>query len=184
MRASELASVAFLFLGVQLLISFPAGALNAIWLVRTATQNPEIYGSVSAGLRVLLAFLVALTMAVGIAFIAFRKRLGDAAFPSPRPAEPMRVLETTDFVSVALAVAGVWLTVTALRDATPTIAEGLIRAWNPLYGPGETEPLLIWPKRAAFLFQLAAGLALFFGARGLARLWDGMRSAGGSERAV
>lgn len=181
MRASELASVAFLVLGIQVLIGIPSAASSAIWMLKTASENPDAYGAISLGMRVVLGGLVLFTLGLGIAFVVFRKQLGLAAFPpEPASAEP-EAASAVDLAAVALAVAGVWLAVTAVCDAVPLAADALMRSWQPELGP--TEPLFVWPQRLGTVVQLAAGVAIFLGSEALARLWGGLRAAG-RERAA
>lgn len=177
MRARDLASVAFVVLGVHLLLALPTSASSALFLIRASTADPESYGQFSSGLLAALILLLLLILLVGVALIRFRHALGRAAFPD-EPDHPTDASSPEDLAAVLLAVAGVWLFVTGLRDAVPTVTEALMRGLNPLYGSQETDVLFVWPERVAILFQLVASVLLFFGSHGLAQIWHSLRRAG------
>lgn len=184
MRARDLASVAFVVLGIHLLLALPTAASNALFLIRASRADPETYGAFSSGLVATLVVLFLLLLAVGVVLIRFRHALGRAAFPDEPEHRAEDASSPEDLAAALLAVAGAWLFVTGLRDALPAVTEVLMRGWNPLYGSADVDALFVWPRRVALLFQLVAGVLLFFGSHGLARIWHSLRRAGHARSAA
>jgi hypothetical protein len=184
MNARDLASVAFLVFGIHLLITLPTSLASAIWLLQVSASDPA-YIEVTSGVRIALGLLFFITLVGGLSLIWWRNALARAAFPgASRQQDAPTIPSPADITATLLAVAGVWLSITAVRDAAPSLTEGLMRSWNPVYGSTDTDPLFVWPQRAALIFQFAAGVILFFGSHGLTRIWHWARSTPRTESAV
>ena len=184
MRASDLAAVAFLVLGLHLLIGIPTSAVSTYWLFSEAHEHPDIYGAALPQLGFLIGFIYLAVIAGGLSLIGFRRRLGLAAFPLSDSPSALPGSNAVDLASALLAAAGVWFAVTAIRDSSYGVTEFVIRRMNPAYGPGDDNLLAIWPKRTALALQFFGGAAMFFGSHGLAEFWHRLRTVGHEKHAV
>ncbi len=94
-----------------------------------------------------------ITVLLGIALVLIRVRLAERLFPADTGS-----LAARETQAVALSVLGCYF---------------VIESVSRLVGRGR----IVWPS----VTQLALGVGLFFGARGLARFWAAARSAGSSS---
>jgi hypothetical protein len=112
-----------------------------------------------AGYAITLLIGAIIAVLLGIALVLVRVRLAERLFPADTGS-----LAARDTQAVALSVLGCYF---------------VIESFSRLVERGRID----WPS----LTQLVLGVGLFFGARGLARLWAAARSAGSStsdERAA
>jgi hypothetical protein len=107
-----------------------------------------------------------LYLAVGILLLVFGKDWGRRILPNPGPAQPDPT--SNDLLEMAFAVVGAVLAAKALVGITIIFIGG--RGTWQIYGPPGWLPYL------GPAVQLALGIALFLGARGLTRFWHKLRS--------
>jgi hypothetical protein len=151
MNQRELASTLLAVLGVFIVASRSPEFLPHALVLK---QGGAVAGNDAipeAARAVSMAALVAVAVAVGIgaALIWLREPIARRLFPAQ--SGPLRA---PDFQAVAFSVLGAYLVVSSLRY---------------IYMPGG----LRW----AGVLQIVLGAALFIGARGLARVWAGLRTA-------
>ena len=163
MNQRQFASVLFAVVGIYIAVSWLPQIVIAIGLLvqpmETAAGHRE---NAVYAITVVIGTLLAVLLGIGL--LVWRERLAERLF-----AAETGPLDSRDSLAVALAVLGCYFAIGAIPR--------LVRVGRS--GFGELE----WVAVA----QGALGVALFFGARGVARLWSVARSAGSSspdERAV
>ena len=163
MNQRQFASVLFAVLGVFTAINWLPQIVVAIGLfAQPAETSADHRAMFASAITLLMGTLIAVLLGMGL--VVLRKRLAERLFaPDPGP------LAARDAQAVALSVLGCYFALGAI----PRLVE------VGRFGFGRME----W----APVTQLVLGVGLFFGARGVARLWTAARSAGSSssdERAV
>jgi len=163
MSQRQFASVLFAVLGVFIAINWLPQIVVAIGLFAQPTETSAGHQANSAyAITLLIGTLIAVLLAITL--VVMRERLAERLF-----AADTGPLAARDAQAVALSVLGCYFAIVAIPRL---VAVGR-------FGLGSIE----W----AAVTQLVLGVALFFGARGVSRLWVAARSAGGSssdERAV
>ncbi len=162
MGQRQLASVLFAAVGVFVAASrLPEIFFHIALLAQWTPTIEDPADPVSQRLITTIAFVNSLLgVLVGTVLVLLRDRLAGHLFPVDS-----KPIETRDFQAVALSVLGCYFAV---------------RGVSSILWPGQLD----WGAVA----QVVLGVALFFGARGLSRLWSLSRSAdrsrGADERAV
>ena len=157
MTQRQLASVLFAVLGAFIAISWLPQIVVAVGLltqpIATTTSAGDQSGSDAYAVSLLIGTLI--TVLLGIFLVIARDRVAERLFADSR--DPLAARETQ---AVALSVLGCYF-----------VIGGISR----LVGRG------LRPIDWSAVTQLVLGLALFFGARGVARLWAAARTAGVSS---
>ena len=157
MSQRQFASVLFAVIGVFIAINWLPQVVVAIGLFAQPTDTragPQANSAYATAL--LIGTLIAVLLAISL--VVMRERLAERLF-----AADTGPLTARDAQAVALSVLGCYFAIAAIPR--------LVRVAR--FGFGSIE----W----AALIQLVLGVALFFGARGVARLWVAARSAGFSS---
>lgn len=154
MSQRQLASVLFAVLGVFIAITWLPQVVMSISLVAQSTRASagDRAEAVTYAITLFIGTLIAVLL--GIALVLMRGRLADRLF-----AADTGPLAGRDVQAVALSVLGCYFAIGAIPR---------------LVGFGRR---IDW----AAITQLVLGVALFLGARGVARLWSAARSAGSSS---
>ena|ERR1043166_7889637 len=163
MTQRQFASVLFAVLGVFIAITWLPQIVVAIGLYvqPTETSAGQQENAVYA-VALLIGTLVAVLL--GIALVAMRDRLAARLFTAETG-----LLAVRDAHAVALSVLGCYFAINAVPGLVTVVRFGLTR------------------REWAGMVQFVLGVVLFFGGRGVARLWSAARSAGSfssDERAV
>lgn len=145
MNQRQLASVLFAVVGVFIAASrVPEVFLHIALLVQASPADQGSQGSGWQGPTSVSALGAALVaVGIGVTLLLFRNRLAQRLFPIATPS-----LQSTDVQTVAFSVLGCYFAV-----------QGLSR--------------MLWAGRFDWgaAVQLTLGVGLFFGARGLSKLW-------------
>ncbi len=154
MNQRQFASVLFAVVGVFIAAARLPELFILVGLLAESSPTESPLGGGSQRQTLTIALVASLlAVLVGGALVLFRHRLADRLF-----AAGARPLEARDAQAVALSVLGCYFAV-----------HGISRiAWGGRFD---------WSAAV----QLALGVALFFGGRGLSGLWLLSRSAGGSR---
>jgi len=158
MSQRQFASVLFAVLGVFIAINWLPQIVVAIGLFAQPTETSAGHQANSAyAITLLIGTLIAVLLAITL--VVMRERLAARLFPADTGP-----LAARDTQAVALSVLGCYFAIGAIPR---------------LVGVGRVGGRIDW----AAVTQLVLGVALFFGARGVARLWAAARSTGSSSSA-
>ena len=158
MSQRQFASVLFAVLGVFIAINWLPQIVVAIGLFAQPTETSAGHQANSAyAITLLIGTLIAVLLAITL--VVMRERLAARLFPADTGPFAAR-----DAQAVALSVLGCYFAIGAIPR---------------LVGVGRFGGRIDW----AAVTQLVLGVALFFGARGVARLWAAARSTGSSSSA-
>jgi hypothetical protein len=145
MNQRQFASVLFAVTGIFIAASrLPEFVIHMALMYRSASTGPSLSGSDSETLFTVAAFIgTIISVGIGVALLLLRDRLARRLFPAS-----VMSLEAPGMQTVAFSVMGCYFAV-----------QGLYRlGWGYRFDWGAA-------------IQLVLGVALFFGARGLSRLW-------------
>ncbi|PYP12999.1 MAG: hypothetical protein DMD54_17560 [Gemmatimonadetes bacterium] len=157
MSQRQFASVLFAVLGVFIALNWLPQIVVAIGLFAQPTETSAGHQANSAyAITLLIGTLIAVLLAITL--VVMRERLAGRLFPADTGP-----LAARDAQAVALSVLGCYFAIGAIPR--------LVGAGR--FGVGRIE----W----AAVTQLVLGVSLFFGARGVARLWAAARSTGSSS---
>lgn len=151
--------------GVYLIVArLPEVGIGIALLASHDHSSGSIDNSTLASLSLVAPVLSA---SAGALLVLLRKRLARLLIPAlPSPESPF---STRELQAALFAVVGVYI---GLQGAAR-----LIGGWIAS-GAARQSAISVWPSYAGALFQVVAGIALFFGARGLAGAWALARLAG------
>jgi hypothetical protein len=135
----------------------------AIFLHRDESAMDSIH---SSGLETLSFVVPILSALVGALLLMLRQRLAGLLFP--RADSDPSAFSISELQGALFAVIGAYLAVRGMAH----LVQGAFAQES------HASPLSLWPSYAGSIFELATGMALFFGARGLAGVWSASRHAG------
>ena len=165
MNQRSLAEVLLAVAGVYLIVArIPdLGIGVAVFLHRDESWPDSIYTSILETFSFVVPILSSI---VGALLLILRQRIAGLLFPAA--VSPPLGFSIAELQGALFAVIGAYLAVRGMAQ----IVQGVL-ALEP-----QTSVLSLWPSNVGSVFQSAAGIALFFGARGLAGVWFASRHAG------